>query len=157
MMDVVIDTNVLVVGLLSPFGACGEIIRMVSAGELTLSFDARILLEYNEVLRRPRFGFEEERVAAFLDYIAYRGRAVAPSPLSHSLPDPGDEPFLEVTLASQAVCLVTGNQKHFPDKRCQGAKVISPDEFLLCFKSRQAEKKRITKRSTRTRKKPRAS
>ena len=157
MMDVVIDTNVLVAGLLSPFGACGEIIRMVSAGELTLSFDARILLEYNEVLRRPRFGFEEERVAAFLDYIAYRGRAVAPSPLSHSLPDPEDEPFLEVTLSSQAVCLVTGNQKHFPDKRCQGAKVISPDEFLLCFKSRQAEKKRITKRSTRTRKKPRAS
>ena len=45
MMDVVIDTNVLVAGLLSPFGACGEIIRMVSAGELTLSFDARILLE----------------------------------------------------------------------------------------------------------------
>ena len=79
MMDIVIDTNVLVAGLLSPFGACGEIVRMVSAGELTLSFDARILSEYNEVLRRPKFGFEEEKVAAFLDYIVYRGRAVAPS------------------------------------------------------------------------------
>jgi predicted nucleic acid-binding protein len=47
MMDIVIDTNVLVAGLLSPFGACGEIVRMVSAGKLTLSFDARILSEYN--------------------------------------------------------------------------------------------------------------
>ena len=157
MMDIVIDTNVLVAGLLSPFGACSEIVRMVSAGELTLSFDARILSEYNEVLRRPRFGFEEEKVAAFLDYIVYRCRVVAPSPLSSSLPDPDDEPFLEVTLASQAVCLVTGNQKHFPAERCQGAEVISPNGFLIFFKNQQAENKRITKRSTRTRKKPRAS
>jgi putative PIN family toxin of toxin-antitoxin system len=139
-MDVVIDTNILVAGLLSPFGACGEIVRMVSSGELTLSFDARILSEYDEVLRRPRFGFENEKVSAFLDFIVYIGRAVAPSPLSHSLPDPDDEPFLEVTLASQAVCLVTGNQKHFPAELCQGAKVISPNEFLFLYKNHQAEK-----------------
>ena len=139
-MDIVMDTNVLVAGLLSPFGACGEIVRMVSAGELKLSFDARILSGYNEVLRRPMFGFEEEKIAAFLDYIVYRGRAVAPSPLSRSLPDPDDEPFLEVTLTSQAVCLVTGNQKHFPAERCQGAKVLSPSEFLIFFKNQQSEK-----------------
>jgi putative PIN family toxin of toxin-antitoxin system len=155
MMDIVIDTNVLVAGLLSPFGACGEIIRMVSAGELTLSFDARILSEYKEVLRRPRFGFEEENVAAFLDYIVYRGRAVAPSPLPHSLPDPDDEPFLAVTLASQPECLITGNQKHFPPEKCQGAKVISPGEFLIFFKSWQAKKKRVTKYPARTPKNPR--
>lgn len=149
MMDIVIDTNVLVAGLLSPFEACGKIVRMVSASELTLSFDARILSEYNQVLRRQRFGFEEEKVAAFLDYIVYRGRAVASSPLSRSLPDPDDEPFLEVALASQSVCLVTGNQKHFPAERCQGAKVISPNEFLIFFKKQQSVKKSITKRSTR--------
>lgn len=153
-MDIVLDTNVIVAGLLSPFGACGEIVRMVSAGELTLSFDARILSEYNEVLRRPRFGFEEEKVAALLDYIVYRGQAVAPSPLYHSLPDTDDEPFLEVTLASQSVCLVTGNQKHFPAERCQGAKVISPNEFLIFFK--KTSRKETHKRSTRTRKKLRA-
>ena len=155
MMDIVIDTNVLVAGLLSPFGACGEIVRMVSAGELTLSFDARILSEYHEVLRRPRFGFEEDKVAAFLDYIVHHGQAVAPSPLIHPLPDPDDEPFLEVALASQAICLVTGNQKHFPAERCKGAKVISPNEFIIFFQKQQAEKSRITKRSARARKKPR--
>ena len=133
-MEIVIDTNVLVAGLLSPFGACGEIVRMVSSGELTLSFDARIISEYNEVLRRPRFGFEDEKAATLLDYIVYRGQAIAPSPLSHSLPDTDDEPFLEVTLASQSVCLVTGNQKHFPTERCQGAKIMSPNEFLIFFK-----------------------
>ncbi|MBI4826310.1 MAG: putative toxin-antitoxin system toxin component, PIN family [Nitrospirae bacterium] len=153
MTDIVIDTNVLVAGLLSPFGTCGEIVRMVSAGELTLSYDARILSEYDEVLRRPRFGFEEEKVAVFLDYIVHRGRAVAPSPLPRPLPDPDDEPFLEAALASQALCLVTGNQKHFPAERCRGVNVISPNEFLIFFKKQQAKKKHITKRSTLKRKK----
>ncbi|HAR97387.1 MAG TPA: putative toxin-antitoxin system toxin component, PIN family [Syntrophus sp. (in: bacteria)] len=155
-MNIVIDTNVLVAGLLSPFGACGEIVRMVSAGEITLSFDARILSEYNEVLRRPRFGFEEERIAALLDYLVCRGRAVAPAPLPHSLPDSDDEPFLEVALASQASCLVTGNQKHFPKEQCRGAKIISPNEFLVFYRNQQGKKTRITKRSTRTGKKRRA-
>lgn len=157
-MDIVIDTNVLVAGLLSPFGVCGEIVRMVSSGELTLLFDARILSEYDEVLRRPRFGFEEDKIAAFLDYIVYHGQVIAPSPLTHSLFDPDDEPFLEVTLSSQAVCLVTGNQKHFPVERCKGANVFSPDEFLNFLKKQQAQaaKKRVTKpkRSTRTHKRP---
>jgi putative PIN family toxin of toxin-antitoxin system len=155
-MDIVLDTNVLVAGLLSPFGACGEIVRMISSGELTLYFDARILSEYLEVLRRPKFGFEEEKVSALLDYIAYSGQAIAPSSLLNSLPDKDDEPFLEIAIASKAICLVTGNQKHFPPERCHGAKVISPNEFLILYKKKQAEKNRITKRSTRTRKRPHA-
>lgn len=56
-MNIVLDTNVLVAGLLSPFGTCGEIVRMVSSGELRLSFDARIFTEYEEVLNRPKFKF----------------------------------------------------------------------------------------------------
>ena len=154
MMDGVIDTNVLVAGLLSPFGACGEIVRLISSGELTLSFDARILLEYNEVLRRPIFKFEEEKIASLIDFIVYRGQAVAPSPLIHSLPDPDDEPFLEVALTGQAPFLVTGNQKHFPIERCQGTKVFSPKEFLIFYKKQQAEMEGKTKISTRRRTKP---
>ena len=152
-MNVVIDTNVLVAGLLSPFGACGEIVRMVSAGELTLSYDARILSEYHEVLRRPAFKFEGERVAALLDYIVYRGCAVAPLLLTGSLPDPDDEPFLEAALAGHAACLVTGNQKHYPAELCQGIRIVSPQAFLAFYKKQRTEKKRRAPRSTRTRRK----
>ena len=67
-MKIVLDTNVLVAGLLSPFGPCAQIVRMVSSGDLMLCFDARILSEYDEVLRRPKFQFREDRVAALLDY-----------------------------------------------------------------------------------------
>jgi putative PIN family toxin of toxin-antitoxin system len=133
-MNIVLDTNVLVAGLLSPFGPCGEVVRMVSSAELTLAFDARILTEYEEVLARPKFKFEKNRAAALLDHVAHRGRTVAPSPLPHSLPDPDDDPFLEVALAANVAYLITGNQVHFPVDRCQPVTVLSPSEFLAFYK-----------------------
>lgn len=136
-MNVAIDTNVIVAGLLSPFGTCGEIVRMISSGELMLCFDARILSEYNEVLLRPKFKFEEAKVAALLDYVSHSGRTVAPCPLTDSLPDADDEPFLEVAIAGQVECLVTGNEKHFPSKLCQGVKVFSPGEFVNFYKKQK--------------------
>ncbi len=133
-MNIVLDTNVLVAGLLSPFGPCGEIVRMISSGELTLSFDARILTEYEEVLDRPKFKFDKEKVAALLDHIEHRGLTVASSPLFQPLPDVDDEPFLQVAISAQFACLVTGNQVHFPSELCQGVMVLSPSEFLQFYK-----------------------
>lgn len=136
-MNIVLDTNVLVAGLLTPYGPCGEIVRMISSGEPTLCFDARILAEYNEVLRRPKFKFDENRVAALLDHLAHHGCTIASRPLTQSLPDTDDEPFLEVALAGRAVCLVTGNKLHFPPKQRQGVKIFSPREFSGFYKKQQ--------------------
>jgi uncharacterized protein len=133
-MNIVLDTNVLVAGLLSPFGPCGQIVRMVSSGELTLSFDARILAEYEEVLDRPKFKFEKDKVAAFLDHIEHRGFMTASSPLTRSLPDIDDDPFLEVAIAAQSICIVSGNQIHFPSELCQGIKVFAPADFLAFYR-----------------------
>jgi uncharacterized protein len=135
-MNIVLDTNVLVAGLLSPFGPCGEIVRMVSSGDLTLSFDARILTEYEEVLARLRFKLEKDKVSAILDHIEHRGFTVAASPLFQSLPDIDDEAFLEVAITGQVECLVTGNQVHFPLELSQGMTVLSPGEFLAFYKKR---------------------
>jgi uncharacterized protein len=139
-MKIVLDTNVLVAGLLSPFGPCAKIVRMLTSGDLTLYFDSRILSEYNEVLRRSKFRFQIDKVVALLDHIENHGHIVASSPLSDLLPDPGDEPFLEVAVAGQAVCLVTGNQAHFPPKQCQGVKVFSPSDFLTFYRRQRKQK-----------------
>jgi putative PIN family toxin of toxin-antitoxin system len=136
-MKIVLDTNVLVAGLLSPLGPCGEIVCMVSSGEVMLCFDALILTEYNEVLYRPKFGFDRDKVAALLDHIEHRGHTVASSPLRHSLPDPDDEAFLKAAIAGKAECLVTGNASHFPSKLCQGRKVLSPSRFLTFYKTQR--------------------
>jgi putative PIN family toxin of toxin-antitoxin system len=140
-MKIVLDTNVLVAGLLSPFGPCAEIVRMVSSGDLTLYFDSRILSEYNEVLLRSMFRFQIDKVVALLEHIEHRGHIVASSPLSNPLPDPGDQPFLEAAVSGQAVCLVTGNQAHFPPKRCEGVTVLSPSDFLTFYRRQQKLKK----------------
>ena len=129
-MKVVLDTNVLVAGLLSPFGPCGDIVRMVSAGKLTLCVDARVLSEYHEVLRRPKFNFDQDKVAAILDYIEHHSLVVASVPLSVSLPDPDDKPFLEIAISGDASYLVTGNNAHFSSQLCEGVEVVSPAGFL---------------------------
>ncbi|MGC1401293.1 MAG: hypothetical protein WA974_00005, partial [Thermodesulfobacteriota bacterium] len=56
------------------------------------------------------------------------------------LPDPDDEPFLEVALYGETEYLVKGNQAHFPPKLCQGIKALSPAEFLKRYKKRQEKK-----------------
>lgn len=137
-MRIVLDTNVLVSGLLSPFGPPGEVVRMVSSGAVTLCIDARILGEYEEVLSRPKFGFEPDDVAALLDYIEFRGGIAAASPLTLRLPDLDDEPFLEVAIAASADCLVTGNLAHFPSDACEGMPVLSPGEFIEAYRARSA-------------------
>ena len=129
-MTVVLDTNVIVSGLLTPFSPCGEIVRMVSSGELNLCLDARLLAEYSEVLQRPRFAFDPELVAAFLDHVSHAGILVSGSPLDRSLPDPDDVAFLEVALGGRAECLITGNVRHFPANSRAGMAVISPSGFL---------------------------
>jgi uncharacterized protein len=139
-MNIVLDTNVLVAGLLAPFGPCGEIVRMVSSGDLALFYDARIILEYSEVLHRQKFGFDEKRISALLDFIEHHGKKTAPSPLARALPDRDDEPFLEVAVAGRVTCLVTGNRAHFPVKSRQRVKVISPREFLAFYKEYKTQK-----------------
>ena len=51
-MRIVLDTNVLVCGMLSGAGAPGEVLQLNLQGELHLLSDARILAEYDEVLAK---------------------------------------------------------------------------------------------------------
>ena len=129
-MKIVLDTNVFVSGLLTPFGSSGEIVRMVSAGILIMQYDSRILLEYEEVLYRPKFQFGKEQIDALLDYVKQNGQVVPAAPLKKRLPDPDDEPFLEVAIAGRAACLISGNKSHFPRRSRQGMKILSPSEFV---------------------------
>lgn len=140
-MKVVVDTNVLVSGLLSPFGPPGEIVRMIAGGSLSLCFDARILTEYADVLKRPKFQFDAELIKIFLDQIKADGLSVAGRPLTNRLPDAADEAFLETALAGDARCVITGNTKHFPASRREGMLVLSPREFLEYYRRKNQPRK----------------
>jgi putative PIN family toxin of toxin-antitoxin system len=129
-MRVVLDTNVLVAGLLSAAGPPGWIVEAVLAGELEPVFDMAIRHEYEEVLRRPEFAFLASRVddvLAALDQYAFQVAAPPPWPLA--LPDRDDEPFLAVAAAAETV-LVTGNLRHFPAPSRGVVTVLTPRELV---------------------------
>jgi putative PIN family toxin of toxin-antitoxin system len=135
-MQIVLDTNVLVSGLLSPFSFSGEILRLITAGDLKLYYDSRILLEYKDVLLRAKFGFSSSDVDDLLSQIESEGFSISGRPLPKNLPDTDDEAFLEIAIAGKAYCLVTGNIKHYPIHLRQGMLVLSPAEFLEKFRKK---------------------
>ena len=129
-MRVVLDTNVLVSGLLSPGSTCGTVVRMMGARAFSLCCDARILAEYRDVLSRPCFRFDAGMVAWVLDFIEREAFVCCARPLAHTLQDADDAPFLEVALAASADYLVTGNARHFPVRKAAAPCVVTPREFL---------------------------
>ena len=137
-MRIVLDTNVLVSALLSPFGPPGEILRLITTGLIRVCHDARILCEYRQVLLRPAFPFGRFQVESLLDQIEADGVPVAALPLAQRLPDPDDEAFLEVALAGEVRYLVTGNLKHYPTRTRQGVQVASPRDFLEAYRQSSA-------------------
>ena len=132
-MKIVLDTNVLVSGFLSPSGAPAAILRSVLAGRIAVCFDERILAEYRDVLTRGKFRFDRSRVNRVLAIIELHGTPVLAEPLHLELPDPDDAMFIEVAAAGDANCVVTGNLKHFQTGSAHGVRVISPRAFLEEF------------------------
>ena len=128
-MKAVLDTNVLVGGLITPEGACGRIVDLVFEEGFVPCVDARILREYQRVLPRPRLRIDRGDVVSTLRQIRLTAELLTPVPLAAALPHPADLPFLEVAKQAGAV-LVTGNVRHFPAKARAGVTVASPREFL---------------------------
>lgn len=137
-MKIVLDTNVLVSGLLNPYGAPGEIVRLVTSNAVSICYDVRIISEYREVLARPKFQFDPARVQALMDQIERRGEVYPTQPLTDDLPDMDDAPFLEVAIAGKA-CLVTGNTRHYPSHCRKGVQVMTPDVFRDFFNLTQGK------------------
>jgi putative PIN family toxin of toxin-antitoxin system len=129
-MKIVLDTNVLVSALLSPFGKPASVLASILSGGIEICLDERIFAEYREVLNRPEFRFPKPQIEALLDFFEREGFFVLSPPLSILLPDSDDIPFLEVAVEASADALVTGNKRHYPTALCHGISVLSPDEFL---------------------------
>ena len=139
-MRIVLDTNVLVSGILSPHGPPGRIVDLAMRGDLIILYDDRILAEYREVLGRPKFSFDPEDVAQVLDQLERAGDAISAAPLSLALRDEDDLPFLEVAVAGAADGLVTGNAGHYDAVRGSHAvRVISPRSLMEEIRSHPSE------------------
>ncbi len=130
-LRIVLDTNVLVSGMLSPFRPPARVLDLLLAGELALLVDDRITAEHHEVVARPRFGFDPGDAARVVSTLEMLAEHVAARPLALRLADADDLPFLEVAAAGAADALVTGNLRHFqPLAGRHTVPLLTPRELL---------------------------
>ena len=127
---VVIDTNVLVSGLLgrNPSSPTVGILNhlLTSREVITPLYCEEIFQEYENVLHREKFNFDQDEIEEVLKRIKDIGIS-SPRILSKSFfPDPNDVVFYEVALSKDDSFLVTGNIKHFPEVDF----VVTPAEMM---------------------------
>ena len=135
----VIDTNVLVSALLSKKSdsATVQVMEAVFEGKLIPLYHRDIIAEYNEVLHRERFHFQEVTIKLFRDAMKQFGREVFPTPTGEILLDQDDLIFYEVAMESQqdSAYLVTGNMKHYPVRKF----IVTPAQMMEILDGKPAE------------------
>jgi len=131
---VVIDTNVLVSGLISrnPDSPTLGIVNYLLAdkGIITPMYNDEIYKEYDIVLHRTKFNFEPSTVNDVLERIREIGISCERKPSKDFIPDPKDVVFYEVAISKEDSFLVTGNVKHFPKVDL----VVTPAEMMEIIK-----------------------
>ncbi len=126
MLNLVVDTNVIISAALSPEGNAGKILGFIADNEeIQIFYSAEILLEYEEVLSRKRLGIAPEKQTSYLEIIKKLGRGFDPVLSGISLPDESDRTFYDTARQAKAI-LVTGNKKHYPAEKW----ILSPAEFV---------------------------
>ncbi|MCL5670610.1 MAG: putative toxin-antitoxin system toxin component, PIN family [Acidobacteria bacterium] len=129
-LSVVVDTNVVVSGLLKPGGSEALILDLARAARFTMVVSDALLREYEGVLRRPHFRIASADIARSMRRIRETAHHVEPDACVQAARDPDDNRVLECALAGGAQYIVTGNTRHFPSE-FQGIRVIPPRQFLV--------------------------
>ncbi len=130
MIRAVIDTNVLVSGLLSPAGNEALIVLAIHQGFVRPCLSEPIIAEYAAVLARPKFAFPPEEIEAVLAMLQGTGEIFRPEESPVVSPDPADTKFLHCAQAAMADFIVTGNKRDFPDGPYGPTRVVSAGELL---------------------------
>jgi putative PIN family toxin of toxin-antitoxin system len=131
--QVVLDTNVLVAGLLSPDGAAFEVLRLVGTGRFEINLSVPLLFEYEDVLTRSGLKLPVDRVGveALLDFHCDVARRHEIYFLWRPfLRDAGDDLVLELAVKAGCQFIVTFNTRDFEGCHLFGVEVVTPHEFL---------------------------
>ena len=141
-IKVVIDTNILVAGLIGSKGPNREILRLCFTGELKPVIGNALYLEYQALIQRNNIqalcrqttiSLEE-----FLDDFASICIPVDAWFLWRpNLPDEADNHIIELAIAANADYIVTNNLKDFAQSELlhAGYEVISPQQLLRRIRS----------------------
>jgi putative PIN family toxin of toxin-antitoxin system len=147
LVRLVIDTDVLVAGLLSDKGASRQLLLLALEWRIVMLGSVPLMLEYEAVLMRPeqleKTGMSAEESTVFLDALA---AVVEPVKLRFlwrpSLKDAADEMVLETAVNGHADYLATFNLKHLQEAAITfGIGARRPGDVLGEIRGGKGEKK----------------
>jgi putative PIN family toxin of toxin-antitoxin system len=131
---VVLDTNVLVSGLLG--GTATDVIRRWRAGDLLMILSPEIMAEYEGVLNRPKFRLPKWVVQDMLAYIRASAEWVTPVAEEPSVArDASDDKFLFAAASGRADYLVSADPDLLDLKELRNIPIVPPWEFLSLLDS----------------------
>lgn len=130
-MKVVIDTNVLISGLISPFGPPAQIIDLWVTKKITVCLSTEIVEEYIAVLLRPKFsrlGSPKERYEIISGLVELDNTLIVIPDfrLNAIYEDPDDNMFLECAIEAKAEIIISGDDHLLGLKEFQGIQIIRP-------------------------------
>jgi putative PIN family toxin of toxin-antitoxin system len=137
----VVDTHVLVSGIIAPHGAPRRILEAWHAGQFTLVTSEAIMAEVARVLRHPRirdrYSLTEDDVATVVDSLRMDKVVAGLYEVQRSV-DPADEVFLACALEGLAKYVVSGDRHLLKIGSYHGVLAVTPRHFaaLLAAESR---------------------
>jgi uncharacterized protein len=134
MIRAVVDTNIVIRGLIKPHGTVGPILTRLAEVAYTLVYSEPILDELLSKLALPRirdkYGIDDDVIETTVALLALRGELVHPMRRVHVCRDPKDNMFIEAALAGDAEYLVTGDEDLLVLNKFETMRMVTPRVFL---------------------------
>lgn len=132
-MRVVLDTNVLLSGLMFPDGAPGRVVGAWREGRFDLVISIHQLAEIGRTLAYPKIrrilGWDDERIERFIRQLYIRAQIVDLDGIAVEVPsDPDDAPILATLVAARADVLISGDRDLLVLRDRYA--ILSPAEFV---------------------------
>ena len=140
-MKAVLDTNVVISGVIKGEGPPGQILRLLLQEEQFVSVTSlEILAEIKEVLGREKIrkyhGWTDEQIDAFIVFMYVRSLVIESKLSVNVIPeDPDDNKFLACAQEGKADYLVSGDDHLLALKAYEGTRIIPPATFLAVLQS----------------------
>jgi putative PIN family toxin of toxin-antitoxin system len=132
-LRIVIDTNVLLSGLMIPEGTPGRIIAAWRKRNFDLVVSEPMLEELARVLAYPkirkRLNWDDETISRYIALLRFEAEVVSVEGVKANVPaDPDDNHLLATLIASKADWLITGDGDF--DDLYELHPIIAPGEFV---------------------------
>ncbi len=140
-IKVVVDTNVLVAGLISGQGPNREVLRRCLLGELQPIVGNALYLEYQDLLNRESIQFLcKQTSVSLMDFLDGFAQVCTPIDARYlwrpNLKDEAGNYLVELAIAAGATYLITNNTADFAQAELKqlGYEVITPEDLLRLIK-----------------------